>query len=315
MGIVMDAMTTRGAWKELCRDTGEGYYTLATEDLGDVPVRLFLTPALLEDLEGDIYPQIVVAARFPGTRLVVVTPDVHHGYGVPVGCAILTDADCGAIALGPVGFDIGCGMVSLRSGVSADAATPERRRAFNLAVMRRISLGEGKPGVERLRRIGEREFERIVRGGAAYYIERYGERLDRSRAERDRIPVDDAWSIPRGGHGRPERGVSQLGSLGGGNHFIELQRGVRSGTLFVQVHTGSRGFGHGLATNYFHIARRETPVGSLDEAFFRPDSPYRQDYLNAVAAGGNFAIVNRLAIAEEVGAAFQEVFGKPLELV
>jgi len=302
-------------WKSLCVDSGEGYYTLATEDTGDVPVRLFLSPRLLEDVEASIYPQIVVAARFPGTRLVVISPDVHHGYGVPVGCAILTGADDGAIGLGPVGFDIGCGMVSLRSEVPADAATPERRRAFNRAVMRRVQLGEGKRGVDRLAHIGEKEFERIVRGGADYYVQRHGQRVDRSRAERNRIPVDDNWRILYGGKGRPERGIKQIGSLGGGNHFIELQRGVRSGTLFVQVHTGSRGFGHGLATNYFEIAAKESGVRNLDEAFFRPDSPHRGDYLNAVAAGGNYAIVNRLAIAEEVAAAFQEVFGRPLELV
>lgn len=314
----MPTATLRAAhtWKTRCVDTGRGWFELRTEDVGDVPVRLFLTRALLEDVEDDVYPQIVTAARFPGTKLVVITPDVHVGYGVPVGCAILTDAETGAVALGPVGFDIGCGMVSLRSDVPAEAATWERRLAFNRAVMRRVSMGEGGKGIARLARIGEAEFERIVRGGAEYYTRRYGQRLDRSRAERDRIPVDDSWRIPWGGRGRPERGITQLGSLGGGNHFIELQRCEQTGTLFVQIHTGSRGFGHGLATNYFHIAKAENPdVRHLDEAYFRPDSRHRRDYLNAVAAAGNFAIVNRLAIAEEVIEAFAEVFGAKLELV
>jgi tRNA-splicing ligase RtcB len=129
--------------------------------------------------------------------------------------------------------------------------------------------------------------------------------------------VDDSWEVPWGGPGRPERGIPQLGSLGGGNHFIELQESVEAGTLFVQVHTGSRGFGHGLATNYFELARAARPdhVTSLDLGYFTPDSVHHRAYLNAVAAGANFAIVNRMVIAEEVGAAFEETFGAPLELV
>lgn len=315
VAMAAPALRALPAWKAACVDTGRGWYELRTPEVGDVCVRLFLTPKLLEEVEDDVYVQIVTAARFPGTKLVVITPDVHVGYGVPVGCAILTDAEGGAVALGPVGFDIGCGMVSLRSDVPAEAATHERRLAFNRAVMRRVAMGAGEEGIPRLR-VGREEFERIVRGGAEYYTRRYGQRLDRTRAERNRIPVDDDWRIPWGGKGRPERGITQLGSLGGGNHFIELQRCEQTGTLFVQIHTGSRGFGHGLAENYFLVARAENPdVRHLDEAYFRPDSRHRRDYLNAVAAAGNFAIVNRLAIAEEVASAFQEVFGAPLELV
>jgi tRNA-splicing ligase RtcB (3'-phosphate/5'-hydroxy nucleic acid ligase) len=305
-----------GDWKARCVEGGPGWYRLRTEETGDVEVRLFLTPALLEGLEETIYLQIVTAARFPGTRLVVITPDAHHGYGVPVGCAILTDADEGAVALGPVGFDIGCGMVSLRSAVPVEAATPERRLAFNRAVMESVPMGVGGRG-GRLAGVDEREFELLVRGGADHYIARHGAGVDRSRAERHRIPVDDGWSVPWGGPGRPERGVAQLGSLGGGNHFIELQAGRRSGTLHAQIHTGSRGFGHGLAENYLALARSECPeaVTDLDRAWFGPASLHRGAYLDAVAAGGNYAIVNRLLVAEEVAGAFRRVFGAELELV
>jgi len=148
-------------------------------------------------------------------------------------------------------------------------------------------------------------------------VEKYGASFDRSRAERHRIPVGDDWDIPRGGKGRPERGMDQLGSLGGGNHFIELQRSEMSQELFVQVHTGSRGFGHGLATNYFELAREERPdaVTDIDLGYFTPDSRHYRDYLNAVAAGGNYAILNRLIIFEEVAEAFREVFGADLELI
>ena len=115
------------SWKSAVKDSGNGYYTLHTQEIGSVPVRLFLTPNLLDQVEESIYPQIVNAASFPGVKLVAITPDVHHGYGVPIGTVLLTDADTGAVAMGPVGFDVGCGMMSASSEVPVSAATPENR--------------------------------------------------------------------------------------------------------------------------------------------------------------------------------------------
>jgi tRNA-splicing ligase RtcB (3'-phosphate/5'-hydroxy nucleic acid ligase) len=303
-------------WKQLARWNGLGYYELQTEDVADVPVRLFLTPTLLADAEETLYRQIVNATRFPGVRAVIITPDTHYGYGVPVGCVLITDADEGAVAMGPVGYDIGCGMMSARSAVEAAAATLEKRLEFNRAVMSRVDMGFGGKS-KRLGSVSESEFQNLVRGGAEYYVEKYGASFDRSRAERHRIPVEDDWDIPWGGKGRPERGLAQIGSLGGGNHFAELQESEQTGTLFVQVHTGSRGFGHGLATNYFELAREERPadITDIDLGYFTPESRHYRDYLNAVAAGGNYAILNRLVIFEQISDAFREVFGADLDLI
>jgi tRNA-splicing ligase RtcB len=204
-------------WKHLARWHGDGYYNLQTEDIGDVPVRLFLTPTLLGDAEDILYRQIVNATRFPGVKMVVITPDTHYGYGVPVGCVLITDGESGAVAMGPVGYDIGCGMMSARSNVDAERATPEKRMEFNRAVMERVAMGAGGKS-QRLGKVSGVEFNNLVRGGAEYYVEKYGATFDRSRAERHRIPVDDDWQIPWGGSGRPERGMEQLGSLGGGEH-------------------------------------------------------------------------------------------------
>ena len=303
-------------WKHLARWHGDGYYSLQTEDTRDVPVRLFLTRSLLDSAEDILYRQIVNATRFTGARMVVITPDVHYGYGVPVGCVLITDYESGAIAMGPVGYDIGCGMMSAKSNVHVDAATPEKRLQFNHAVMQRIEMGAGGKS-QRLGTLTETEFNDLIRGGAEHYVETYGATFDRSRTERHRIPVDDDWQPSWGGKGKPERGRQQLGSLGGGNHFIELQREVDSGELFVQVHTGSRGFGHGLATNYFELAREEKPdqIKDIDLGYFTPESNHYRDYLNAVAAGGNYAILNRLIIFEQVAEAFRETFGSDLELI
>jgi len=228
----------------------------------------------------------------------------------------LTVPEYGNFALDAGVFVHNCGMMSARSEVNAEQATPEKRLEFNRAVMERVNMGAGGKSV-RLGEVSKPEFNNLVRGGAEYYVERYGATFDRSRAERHRIPVDDDWQIPWGGKGRPERGLNQLGSLGGGNHFIELQRSEQTGTIFVQVHTGSRGFGHGLATNYFELAREERPdaITDIDLGYFTPDSRYYRSYLNAVAAGGNYAILNRLIIFEQVSDAFRTVFGEELELI
>jgi tRNA-splicing ligase RtcB (3'-phosphate/5'-hydroxy nucleic acid ligase) len=312
-------------WKRLVTTTAPGELALATRDTGDVPVRLFLGDTLFRELEPTIYRQIVNATRFPGAKLVVITPDAHFGYGVPVGCVILTDRDNGALAMGPVGFDIGCGMVSARSAVPWEKASPDRKRAFHEEVLRRVDLGPG--GASKMHgSLSRAELQDLVRGGAEHYVDTYGSATatagagagagTRQKAERNRIPVDDDWDIPFGGPGSPERGLDQLGTLGGGNHFIELQRCEETKTLFVQIHTGSRGFGHGLATNYFAMAKDEQPdLGSIDLGSFLPGSRHHRGYQNAVAAGGNFAIVNRLVLFDAVAEAFRKVFKADLELV
>jgi len=300
-------------WKQYAIANPAGYFDLKTYDTGEVPVRLFLTSELLAETEENLYQQIINATRFPGVKMVIITPDAHYGYGVPVGCVIITD---GTVAMGPVGYDIGCGIFSARSNVSAEEATPKKRLEFNQEVTERIDMGVGSSGRGPTGKVVEREFEELVRGGAEFYIKKYGARVDRSRAERNRIPVEDSWQIPWGGKGRPERGMGQLGSLGGGNHFIELQRCEETGTLFVQAHTGSRGFGHGLATNFFELAKAENfNIKHIDLGYFTPDSPHHREYLNAVAAAANFAIINRLMLFEEISKAFRKVFKAELELI
>src|ERR1700736_3863843 len=153
------------SWREQMRRDDHGYFVLQTEQTHGIEVRLFLSEALLGDIDENVYQQILNATSFPGVRLVVITPDVHSGYGVPVGCVILTEAQAGAVAMGPVGYDIGCGMISASSTVPSAAATPEQRLAFNREVDRRIDMGAG--GRSRtLRDLDRAEFEHIVRGGA-----------------------------------------------------------------------------------------------------------------------------------------------------
>ena len=309
-------MRTKAHHFEGLTRNASGFYLLRSKETAGVPVRMFLDETLLSDVDDDVYRQILNATRFPGTKLVVITPDVHLGYGVPVGSVILTDAKNGAIAMGPVGYDIGCGMISARSNVPVNLATPDRRRAFNHGVMHRVEMGTGSRS-RSLKELSESDFEKLVRGGAPAYDAMFGAVFDHSYCERASLPVDPDWQIPWGGKGTPERGIKQIGSLGAGNHFMELQQCVQTDTLFVQVHTGSRGFGHGLATNYLHLARAEKPekIPYLDLGYFTPESPYYRGYRNAVSAGANFAIVNRMVLFKAVSEAFLEVFGDALEVI
>jgi tRNA-splicing ligase RtcB len=177
--------------------------------------------------------------------------------------------------------------------------------------MSRVGMGKG---VGSNYAVDERRFEEIVRGGASALG------YSRNNSERDYIPVDDAWDIP---HNPKKRGLGQLGSLGGGNHFIELQHD-QNGKLAVMVHTGSRGFGHGLASHFIDIGRKRlmsksrekgTQKISAEAVYFEPDDPHWTGYRNAVAAGANFAIANRLLIMQEVSRAFRRVFGQEPEML
>src|SRR6185503_6607972 len=165
------------SWKDSLQRTGEGYYLYRT-DHGSA--RIFMTPALFAETEDALGGQIDNALRFPGVVDVAVTPDAHHGYGVPVGCVMATR---GTLAMGPVGYDIGCGMAALRSAVPREEATPEKARAFSRLVMTRVGLGKGARGES----FSKPRFQEIVRGGALALGE------SRDAAERDRIPVDEDW--------------------------------------------------------------------------------------------------------------------------
>ncbi len=240
----------------------------------------------------------------------MVTPDVHTGFVVPVGTVMSTT---GTLCQAPVGYDIGCGMLCFRSDVDVSLGSDDKLKLkFSQMVMDGIGLGAGQGGHHDM---SEQTFQDIIRYGASAIG------YDRSEVERDHIPVDADWEIPRNNsHRIAERGISQLGSLGGGNHFAELQSD-QNGKLWVMVHTGSRGFGHGLASHYIQQGKlflKKIGVdirGGAEAVYFEPGSPHYDGYRNAVAAGGNFAIANRLIVWEIIGRAFKKVFRQEPELV
>ncbi|MGV3719952.1 MAG: RtcB family protein, partial [Actinomycetota bacterium] len=227
----------------------------------------------------------------------------------------LTVPGYGNFALAAGVFVHNCGMAALVSDVPMEKGLDHRLRLkFSQAVMERVGMGVGEgSGYD----VTEDRFNEIVRTGANALG------YTRDNSERDYLPVDDDWDIPA----IPmRRGIGQLGSLGGGNHFIELQHD-QNGKLVLMIHTGSRGFGHALATHFIEIGKRrlqgeakrsgkgDKPKINAEAVYFEPDDRNWKGYKNAVAAGANFAIVNRLLIMEQVARAFRRTFGEEPELL
>ncbi len=287
--------------KDECRDTGDGYYTLETGV--SIPTRIFFSGKLYGQSEEGLFSQIRNATEYPGVLDVCVTPDAHIGSTVPVGSVIATD---GTLLHSPVGYDIGCGVLCFRSDVPVAKGRDEKlKRKWSEEVMKRVGIGVGESGHSTVTRKG---FAEIIRRGADALAYRD------QQTERPFLPVDDAWTPPAKA---AEKGAGQLGSLGGGNHFIELQHDA-DGFLWGMIHTGSRGFGYQLAAHYIALSRAEMKARgnktNSDATYFLPDSPHWDGYRNAVAAGGNFATANRLMIWEQVATAFRRVFGSDPEL-
>jgi tRNA-splicing ligase RtcB (3'-phosphate/5'-hydroxy nucleic acid ligase) len=294
------------SWTQRLEKVAEGHYVLAKTKTMRVEAHLFLSDKLLwgagpesPGLEEAVFDQVVNAASFPGVTRVAVTPDCHVGYGVPIGTVVETE---GVLLPTAAGYDIGCGMVQLRTTLTAeDVADKAKRRQWIDEVTQRIAVGVGASRVRKQRRIDSRTFAEVVRHGA--------KALGRRGAvtERDFLPVeDDRVDIPERAYEKRE----QLGSLGGGNHFTEMQVD-EEGRVWVMLHTGSRGFGWNIAKHYFVEGAAALGLGrrNEDSIWLDADSRLGREYWNLHNMAANFAVANRLIIGEAVCAALEEVFG------
>jgi tRNA-splicing ligase RtcB len=255
-------------------------------------------------------------------------PDIHQGYGLPVGGVVATDAERGVVSPGAIGFDINCGVRLLGTGLDAAEIAPRLRELVE-ALYARIPTGVGARATVPLT---ERELAAVMTDGAAWAVAHgHGEADDLQHIESDgRLP--DARPHAVSPHAR-ERGRRQLGSLGSGNHFIELQTvdqlydadtaarfGVRRGQLMVMIHTGSRGVGHQVCTDYLKVAgaalkRYGISVPDRQLACVPLDSPEAADYLGAMRAAANFAFANRHVLTHVAREVFERVLAvSPREL-
>jgi len=288
-----------------------------------VPVRLFATRDLLEQVADDkSLEQAVNTATLPGlVGHVVVMPDMHQGYGFPIGGVAATEFPQGVISPGGVGYDINCGVRLLASSIEAEAAAPYMDTLATL-INQYCPSGVGREGMVR---VGVPELERVMREGARWALKN-GYATETDLAHTEEGGCLDGARPEKVSERAKQRGREQIGSVGAGNHFVEVDVveeifdpqtastfGLREGCLVVQIHCGSRGLGHQVCTDYvqeFQGAVRRYGIQLPDrELVCAPmDSPEGQAYLGAMRAAANFAFANRQILAHSIRRAFEETF-------
>jgi len=292
-----------------------------------VPVRIFATRKLLEKvLDDNSLEQAVNAATLPGlVGQVLVMPDMHQGYGFPIGGVAATRYPDGVISPGAIGYDINCGVRLLASQIPYESAE-DLLGELASALDQHCPSGVGGKGELRM---SETELDKVCRDGARWALKQgYASQVDLRRTEEGGC-LEGADPTRVSGRAK-ERGRPQLGTLGAGNHFIEVDivdqvfdlhaagvMGLQEGNLVVQIHCGSRGFGHQICSDYvesFQAAVRRYKIQLPDrELVCAPlDSPEGQNYLAAMRCAANYAFANRQVLAHNARQAFEQVFAGKL---
>ena len=303
--------------------TGEFVYEIARDDQMRVPGRVYAHASLFEQAgHEEALQQVANVATLPGiVTASIAMPDIHWGYGFPIGGVAAMDEADGVVSPGGVGFDINCGVRLVRTGLGVEDVRP-RLEPLMHELMRRVPQGSGPHGALRLE---EGELERLAEEGAAFLVERgYATEDDLAHTEEGGVmPGADASAVSRRAL---ERGRTQVGSLGSGNHFLEVQVvdevvdeeaasafGVGPGQVVVMIHSGSRGFGHQVCTDHVGrmasvAARAGIELPDRQLACAPLGSPEAREYLAAMACACNFAFANRQMMLHEVRGAFERVF-------
>jgi tRNA-splicing ligase RtcB len=288
-----------------------------------VPAVVFASDGLIPHILAErSLAQVANVATLPGiVDASYGMPDIHLGYGFPIGAVAATDVEAGGVVSpGGVGFDISCGVRLLISRLDVDQVRPSLDRLMD-ALDRNTPKGVGKGGVWHLR--SERELERLMVEGARFAVRSgYGVAGDLERCEDGgALPHADPGGVSA--HAR-QRGLGQVGSLGSGNHFLEVQVvdrvfdprlaggfGLRQRQVCVMIHCGSRGLGHQVCTDHVRVMERVMPgygirVPDRQLACAPVDSPEGRAYLGAMAAATNYGRANRQLLSEAVRDAFAE---------
>lgn len=288
-----------------------------------VPVRVFATRRLLDKIMTDrSLEQAVNSASLPGlVGNVVVMPDMHQGYGFPIGGVAATRYPEGVISPGGIGYDINCGVRLLTSSIHYEQAEPYLDQLAT-KLDQYCPSGVGKKGSIRLT---QKELDRVCREGSSWTKKQgYATEQDLLRTEANgRIEGADPSKVsPRA----KERGRPQLGTLGAGNHFIEVDivdqifdetaasaMGLIRSNLALQIHCGSRGFGHQICSDYVRelqsaVHRYGIKLPDRELVCAPLDSPEGQNYLAAMRCAANYAFANRQVLAYFARQAFEEVF-------
>jgi len=286
-----------------------------------VPARLYADEELLDAaLTDNSLAQLVNTATLPGIiGYAIAMPDIHQGYGFPIGGVVATRLPGGVISPGGVGYDINCGVRVLISEASVEAVSPYLKD-LAASIYANCPSGVGSHGHLHL---SNAELDRVLHEGSRWMLDNgcaLREDLDRTE-EFGRIPGADACFVSDRAR---ERGRSQLGTLGAGNHFIEVDKvaevfdegvaarlGIYAGNVAVQIHCGSRGFGHQVCEDY--VSRFQKTVQDYGitlpdrELVCAPfDSKEGQEYFHAMACAANFAFANRQLLTHMIRKSFDQ---------
>ena len=306
---------------------GENQYQIdADSNLGmKVPVKIYANEALLEKMLSD---RTIMQARnvssIPGiVGHSVVLPDGHEGYGFPVGGVAAMDADEGMISPGGVGYDINCGVRLLRSNLTEDLVRSKLKDIVT-DLFSSIPSGVGSKGAVKL---SHSELDEVLVNGVNWAIDHgYGSTNDSDVCEENgQIKNADPNKVSDKAR---KRGAPQLGSLGSGNHFLEIQKvaeihdeeaaekmGIKEGTITVLIHCGSRGFGHQVCSDYLRVAEQAMSKYNITlpdrELACVPNTSEEGDsYRKAMFAALNFAWSNRQMITHWTRKSFERVFNQ-----
>jgi tRNA-splicing ligase RtcB len=292
-------------------------------------VIVYASAPLMEQIRKDLsLEQAMNVATLPGiVGPSLAMPDIHQGYGFPIGGVAAMDMESGVVSPGGVGFDINCGVRLVRTTMVENDVRPKLRELIN-QIFRDVPCGTGGSGSVK---IGARDLERVLVEGARWMVKNgYGESRDAEFAEAGgALEGADPTAVSERAR---ERGLPQLGTLGSGNHFLEVQYveeihdtaaagayGIQANQIVVLIHSGSRGLGHQVCTDYVSAMNKSMPRHGIN----LPDrqlacgpigSEEGQKYLGAMCAAANFAWANRQGIMHFLRGAFRRIFGDSAKL-
>jgi tRNA-splicing ligase RtcB len=296
-----------------------------------VPAVIYADEGLIRDMDSKVSEQICNVAGLPGiVQAAYAMPDAHWGYGFPIGGVAAFDPEQGGVvSAGGVGFDISCGVRTLLTGLKREDVEEVKSRLAD-RLQRTIPAGVGSTGRLHLNR---REMDDMLHGGAQWAVERgYGTQEDLVRTEeRGRMAGADAGQVSEKAK---KRQLNQVGTLGSGNHYLEVQHvtalydretasvfGLKEGDVVVSIHCGSRGLGHQIGTDFL----KEMVVKAASHGISLPDrelacapinSPVGRSYLGAMRAGINCALANRQVLSHLTREVFAQVLpGAELSLL
>lgn len=305
------------SWRyRISRDAGRGMLT---------DVMVYASPSLMEHIRTDLsLQQAMNVATLPGiVGPSLAMPDIHQGYGFPIGGVAALDMKEGVVSPGGVGFDINCGVRLVRTTLDEAGVRPRLRPLID-QIFRDVPCGAGTTGQIK---ITQKELNQVLVGGARWMVTNgYGEPRDAEFAEAGgSLPGADPAAVSERAR---ERGLPQLGTLGSGNHFLEVQFveqihcaeaaqafGLREKQIVVLIHSGSRGLGHQVCTDYValmnqNLARYGISLPDRQLACGPIESAEGRNYLAAMRAAANFAWANRQGILHFLRSSFRRVFGE-----